>query len=188
MLVNTSLCLHNAGAMFTPRGGLAGRSARAAARVARGPRAMGCGRGGSTRGLLRARARRRSAASRHAPRGPAARGGARPPSRQVEVLRELARGIRATTGSTCSLRERPAGSASCARARRWRSGWSARSWWRTSSRDARIPCSTGRPVRGFSLEGAIKSVVTTLAKTHHYWMEHVWIEHVTAASAPRAAL
>jgi sirohydrochlorin cobaltochelatase len=41
---------------------------------------------------------------------------------------------------------------------------------------------------GFSLEGAIKSVVTTLAKTHHYWIGHVWIEHVTAASAPRAAL
>jgi sirohydrochlorin cobaltochelatase len=34
----------------------------------------------------------------------------------------------------------------------------------------------------FSVEGEIKNVVTALAKTHHYW-----IEHVTAARAPRAA-
>jgi sirohydrochlorin cobaltochelatase len=105
------------------------------------------------------------------------------PSRQAEVLRELARGIRATTQLDVLLDGAP--------------GWigvvcesEAMAIWLLRAivvenviarREGPVLYVPAGP--RFSLEGEIKNVVTALAKTYHYW-----IEHITAAGAPRAAL
>ena len=95
------------------------------------------------------------------------------PSRQAEVLQELARGIRATTRLDVLLDGPP--------------GWigvvcqsEAMAIWLLRAivvenviarREGAVLYLPAGP--GFSLEGEIKNVVTALAKTHHYWIEHV---------------
>jgi hypothetical protein len=122
MLVNTSLCLHNAGAMSTPRGGSPGDQ--------RGI------------GVL---VRRRLEALQNDTVGGVGTAGFVPYVRPelLLALRHAAHWHDAGPLAELEARYRPAGP-------------------------------------GFSLEGEIKNVVITLAKTYHYWIEHL--------TAPRAVL
>ncbi|MFA7295559.1 MAG: hypothetical protein WC211_00050 [Dehalococcoidia bacterium] len=38
----------------------------------------------------------------------------------------------------------------------------------------------------FALKDQVKSVITVVAKTHHYWVEHVLMQEMLAATAARS--
>ena len=106
------------------------------------------------------------------------------PARQAEVLRELERGIRAITGLDVILDGPP--------------GWigvvcrtEAMAIWLVRAivvenvmarREGAVLYLPAGP--GFTLGGEIRNVVTALAKSHHYWLEHASAQGEREESEP----
>jgi sirohydrochlorin cobaltochelatase len=94
------------------------------------------------------------------------------PERYAAVVRELARGIRLVTG--LDVVDGPPGWFGVACASEQMAIWLMRAILVENVMARREGAVLYLPAGpGFALAGEIKSVVTAVAKTHHYWLEHV---------------
>jgi len=93
------------------------------------------------------------------------------PARYADVVRELARAIRMTTG--LALADGPPGWIGVTCASEEMAIWLVRAIIVENvmaRREGRVLYLPAGP--RFTLDGEIKSIVTAVAKTHHYWIEH----------------